>query len=272
MRSHTPLVVLVLLAAGCSSSASQNEARAPDPMGETAPAAQPSAPAGEAVPATAPGQTAPTAAVADEDRPGIAVFRFDNGGSYGRDAEDFEALRIGLQQMLLTELAQNGTLRIVERTQLAEILEEQDLGADGRVEARTAAEIGRLVGARYVVTGSFVDWYGDFRIDARIYDVETSEILRSEQVRAERRHLYRLLVDLAGQVTAGVDLPPLPPRERDARRSRDLPDEALTLYSRALMAQGQGWTDQAIDLYRRIAREFPQMTEASEALRQLQTG
>lgn len=217
-------------------------------------------------PATAVGQDAPA-----DDRPGVAVLQFDNGGSFGPEQEDFEALQVGLQHMLLTELGQNSSLRVVERAMLNQLLDEQDLGASGRVEPGTAAEIGRLVGARYVITGSFMDVWGDFRMDARVVDVETSEIIYTDQVRDEREKLYDMLVDLAGKVTGGVDLPPLSREVREEREAREIPAEAVILFSRAQTYEDFGDRDRAVEAYQRIVSEFPQMTEAQEALEQLST-
>ena len=207
-----------------------------------------------------------------DSRPGIAVFPFTNGGSFGAEREDLEALSIGIQQMLLTELSQNGALRIVERSRLRELLEEQKLGTSGQVDANTAARVGKLVGARYVVTGVFIDLNGNFRLDGRIVDVETSEILKTAQVRDRRDNLYELLFDLAAKITEDVKLPPLPAELREERRAREIPAEAVTLYSQAQVAQDLGRKERAVELYRQIANRFPQMTEASEALRQLTGG
>ena len=38
------------------------------------------------------GLMAPAVVHGQDSRPGIAVWEFENGGSYGQDAEDFEAL------------------------------------------------------------------------------------------------------------------------------------------------------------------------------------
>ena len=122
------------------------------------------------------GLVVPAVAHGQDSRPGIAIWAFENGGSYGQDSEDFEALRVGLQQILITELARNSSMRVVERSHLNELIREQDLGAAGRVDANTAARVGNLVGARYMVLGGFVDFYGDFRIDARIVNVETGTV------------------------------------------------------------------------------------------------
>jgi TolB-like protein len=215
---------------------------------------------------------APLGAQTPDTRPGIAVFPFTNGGSYGANREDLEALQVGVQELLLTELNQNTNLRIIERSRLREILEEQGLAQAGRVDAATAAGVGKIVGARYVVTGVFIDNNGDFRMDGRIVDVETSEILKTERVRDRRENLYDLLVDLATGITQGVNLPPLPAQVREARKKADISPEAITLFSRAQVFADRGHTDRAIELYERITQRFPDMTQATEALRQLKGG
>lgn len=214
----------------------------------------------------------PLEAQTPDTRPGIAVFPFTNGGSYGSNREDLEALQVGVQELLLTELNENTNLRIVERSRLREILEEQNLATAGRVDASTAAGVGKIVGARYVVTGVFIDNNGDFRMDGRIIDVETSEILKTERVRDRRENLYDLLVDLATRITEGVNLPPLPAPVREARKKADISPEAITLFSRAQVFADGGHTDRAIELYERIAQRFPDMQQAREALRQLKGG
>lgn len=216
-------------------------------------------------------QQTPRTPVAPQDRPGIAVFPFTNGGSYGRGREDMSALEVGIQGMLLTELQQNGELRIVERGILRETLQEQDLGTTGRVDASTAARVGRLVGARYAITGTFMDLYGNFRLDGRIVDVETGEILKTVRIDNQRReNLYRLLVDLSEQIVSGVNLPPLARATQQQRRSRDVPDDAVLLLSLAMDHEDNGRNDEAIELYRQIVQRFPDYTEAREALRQIE--
>lgn len=221
--------------------------------------------------ALATGLAAPVARGQDS-RPGIAVFPFENGGSYGQDKENFEALQVGLQQMLITEFAQNSQLRIVERGRIKDLLAEQDLGASGRVDANTAAKLGKIVGARYVVLGGFIDFYGDFRIDARIVNVETSELVKVVKVNDKREKLYGLVVNLAGSITRDVNLPPLPRQAMEQREARQVPTEALQLYSRALLYADRGDTTRAAELFNRAIEVFPQYTEAQEGLRQLKQG
>lgn len=209
-----------------------------------------------------------------DTRPGVAVLPFTAGISIGANREDLDALSVGLQQILITELAVNSTMRVVDRSVIRTLIEEQDLGASGRVDAATAARLGRLVGARYVFTGGFNDSDGQFHLDARIVNVETSEIVKAERVSDAREKLYPIVVEMAARLTSGVSLPALQPAVRQARveQGAALPRDAVILYSQAQYFQDRGQIDRAKLLYQRITTEFPRMTEAREALRRIGGG
>jgi curli biogenesis system outer membrane secretion channel CsgG len=59
-----------------------------------------------------------------------------------------------LSGMLTNELASTGAFSMVERNQLESVLREQDLGASGRVAKGSAAKIGNITGAQFLVTGT----------------------------------------------------------------------------------------------------------------------
>jgi curli biogenesis system outer membrane secretion channel CsgG len=204
-----------------------------------------------------------------DTRSGIAVLPFENGGSYGQSKEDFEALGVGFQQMLTTELSQNPAFRVVDRSQIKSLLAEQDLGAAGRVDANTAAKIGKVVGAKYVVMGGFIDFYGDLRLDARIVNVETSEILKSIGERDKRENLYASVTKLATDVTKGVNLPTLPRQAMEQRENRKVPTEAVTYYSRALLYADRGNKEKAVELFKQALTVMPDYPEAKQGLQQL---
>lgn len=100
--------------------------------------------------ALAVGLVAPSVAQAQDTRPGIGVWVLENGGSYGQEAEDFEGPEVGLQQIMMTELARNSAIRVVERSQLNALIAEQDLAAAGRVDVDTATQVGRIICAKFM--------------------------------------------------------------------------------------------------------------------------
>ncbi len=201
-----------------------------------------------------------------DTRPGIAVLPFENGGSYGQDKENFEALQQGIPGMLISELAQNPGARVVDRDNIVSLIGEQDLARDGRVDAATAAKIGKLVGARYMIMGSFVDLYGRFRMDARIVNVETGEILKVVKNDGKREDLFKLIQGLAEKLMTETKLPPLPAELGAAVRQRNVPTEALTYYSRALLYQDRGDKAKATEFFNKALDVFPDYSEARQGL------
>jgi tetratricopeptide (TPR) repeat protein len=119
--------------------------------------------------------------------------------------------------------------------------------------------------------GSFIDLYGDFRVDVRVVNVETSEILKTEKVSMQREHLFDLVRNLAAALNKDLNLPPLPRQVSEQRMNRQVPTEALTFYSRALLYHDRGQKDKAIEMFQQAISVFPEYAEAQEGLRREQS-
>jgi len=206
-----------------------------------------------------------------DTRPGIAVLPFNNGGSYGQGKEDFDALERGIAGMMISELSQNPAARVVERQEVQRLVDEQNLGAQGRVDPQTASKVGKLVGARYYVLGTFVDFYGDFRVDVRLVNTETGEVVKTESERMQRDHMYDIIRNVAARLMKDASLPPLQRPAGDQRMSRQVPTEALTYYSRALLYSDHGQKDKAVEMFNRALAIFPDYAEAQEGLQHVKS-
>lgn len=64
----------------------------------------------------------------------------------------------GVAEMMVTALAETKKYTLIEREKLQAVLDEQKLGASGAVTAQTAAKIGRLLGANYIITGAITEF------------------------------------------------------------------------------------------------------------------
>jgi curli biogenesis system outer membrane secretion channel CsgG len=94
-------------------------------------------------------------ATAQTTRPTIAVLNFEFGSiqHWWSGNQDIGA---GISDMLVDELVNDGSFRLIERKQLEAIMAEQNLAQSERADpsAKTLVQIGKLLGARYIVTGS----------------------------------------------------------------------------------------------------------------------
>lgn len=92
---------------------------------------------------------------AQSNRPTIAVLNFEFG-SVQQWWSGNQDIGTGISDMLVDELVNGGSFRVIERKQLEAIMAEQNLAQSERADpsAKTVAQIGKLLGARYIVTGS----------------------------------------------------------------------------------------------------------------------
>lgn len=138
------------------------------------------------------------------DRPSIGVSEFRNETSAGWWYSDVGK---DLAGMLTNELASTNKFRMVERSKLGPVLDEQDLAQSGRISKSTGAKVGKLTGARYLVfatvtsfdtktagTGGGVSFRGIsvggkkeeayMAVDLRVVDTTTGEIEYTRTVEA----------------------------------------------------------------------------------------
>lgn len=107
----------------------------------------------------------------------VAVLYFKNEGN-----PELAPLRVGLAQMLITDLQPTEGITVVERQEIQAILDELQLGHDGYIDKDTAQKIGKLLGARYILMGGYFELVGTLRIDARLVEVETGKIVHAHGV------------------------------------------------------------------------------------------
>lgn len=215
---------------------------------------------------------AASTAVAQQSGPiVIAVLPFEDRGSYGQDKEVFRALELGIPATFATELSLNPRVRIADRARTRQGVQAQNLGPTARVDAATAAKVGGEVGARYAVTGSFADFYGKFRIDARVVDVGSGQILKVvsnvDPNLQDRADLSRIIQGLADKILAAVNLPAA--GIALSARAGAVPTDALTQYSLGLLYESQGDKTKAGEHYQRALTTFPDYSEARDGIQRV---
>ena len=216
-----------------------------------------------AAPARAQGDAPPAVPAADA-RPTVAVLYFTNG-AFVR-AADYAPLSKGMAEMLITSLAQNPGVRVVERDRLQALLEEQNLSTNGRVDQETAVRVGKVLGAHHLLLGAFViDGRDNLRIDVRSVNTETSQIEYVQTATGKADQLFAVVDQLGAKLNAGLKLPPMPVRVRAVSSAGATaappkgPEQfrAVMLMSRALERQDRGDKAGAIALYKSALEAYP---------------
>jgi curli biogenesis system outer membrane secretion channel CsgG len=100
------------------------------------------------------------------DAPVVAVAKVAGTGVTDADT-------ILVTDMIREALASTGKYRIIDRDQMAKVLQEQALKMAGVTSDSDAASLGKLLNARYIGVGSYGTLLGSNVVNFRIVDAET---------------------------------------------------------------------------------------------------
>lgn len=200
----------------------------------------------------------------------VAILPFEDRGSYGQDKEVFRALQLGIPATIAGELAGHPELRLADAGRITRALPTGGVNARTRLDASTAAQVGKEAGARYAITGSFADFYGKIRLDARIIDTGTGQILKvvsNDPRQDDRSQLYSIIQTVGHKVLAAASGSAT---GRAPNEGRTIPTEALTEFSLGLLYEREGDKTRAGEHYRRALASFSDYRDAREALTRVQ--
>lgn len=213
------------------------------------------------------------ALAAAAERPTVAVLYFDYQGKN----EELALLKKGLAQMLISDLSGGEAYVIVERDRLEDVLAELKLGQSKAVDAKSAAQIGKLLGARFLVMGGYFDVMGALRVDARVVEVETGKVIRSvgshggpeEFLELEQKLARELEATLTAQLPAkepspAKDAPPAKPSK--PAKPMKLKVATAVKYSKALDAIDKKDKTKAKETIGEVLKEQPDFKLAESDL------
>jgi hypothetical protein len=117
-----------------------------------------------------------------------------------------EHLEEALPALLAVAVSQSDEHAVIDRRHLNQVLAEQSLTLEGLTSQDSRHQVGRLLGATVVISGSFVKQGRDLLISMRASDVETGIVTAAAEARGPAgqpgqlmRKLYRRLADDLGR-------------------------------------------------------------------------
>jgi TolB-like protein len=105
----------------------------------------------------------------------VAVFPFQTDEKLAKKRVGF-----AVSELLSQKFFKSSKFKLIERSQLSDIMKEQKLGLSGAVDSETAAKVGKLLGARLLVLGSVSRLGKSYQVNVRLVNVETAEIVAPE--------------------------------------------------------------------------------------------
>lgn len=139
-----------------------------------------------------------------ENRMGLVVLNFKNNTTKSRSAE-FQPWEFGIASMVMTDLETIGVFNIISKERLADIMKEQSFQLTGAVNEKEIVELGKLTGAKYILTGSFIEMNGTLRIESQVFSVEKGSQLGTAAVNGKTDTFFELEKNLVTKITVFMD-------------------------------------------------------------------
>ncbi|MCX8125052.1 MAG: hypothetical protein N3F66_12945 [Spirochaetes bacterium] len=140
-----------------------------------------------------------------ELRKGLLILNFYNSTPKSRAAE-FEPWEYGLASMLMTDMETIGAFNIISKEAMKDVIAEQEFQQTGMIDPKTLVKLGNLVGAHYILKGSFIEMNGMLRIETQVFSVEKGMQLQTAVVQGKTDTFFALEKDLVNKITQIVDV------------------------------------------------------------------
>jgi hypothetical protein len=195
---------------------------------------------------------APVAAQSNANAPVVTVLMFDNG-SFGAGARDYDGIGKGIMDLMITDLAANGSkVRVVDRERVNKLLEEQNLTKSGAIDANTAIRVGKLFGACYSIYGSYMRApNGQQTLTIHTTSNETGQIQNAQKVESKNDDVMALIAEASAKFISGMnvsacpgnagarrtgDNAPAPQQQSTPAATKPAAKDSVTLYAKQLDA------------------------------------
>ncbi|MGB5659099.1 MAG: protein kinase [Thermoanaerobaculia bacterium] len=189
-------------------------------------------------------------------KPSVAVLYFDNLTG----DEDMDWLRTGLADMLVTDLSQLSNVRVVGTDRVYQILKDLDMLDESITSSETVQEVADKADVKTVLLGSFAKVGDTLRINVKVQDAATGEIVSTERVEgAGGDNLFALVDDLSTSLRSRFESSGSVPLDGD----QDLMDvttaslEAYRYYSEGVHLADQDKNEESIALLEKAVELDP---------------
>jgi len=167
----------------------------------------------------------------------IAVLDFSNNSLM--DREKYESLSGGLAEIMITELSKVKSLQFVERQKINELIKEMQLAQSGLVSEDSGVQVGKLLGAKYLVFGSYMVFNKKIRVDVRIVEVETGLTVKAEEVTDKAKNMFKVIKKLSEKILKNLNVK-LSKEEKKSLFADNTSSEVIELFSLGLEAEENG--------------------------------
>jgi curli biogenesis system outer membrane secretion channel CsgG len=200
----------------------------------------------------------------------VVVWDFEGNAPPGAEQTFWGA---ALASFMIADLGASQNLRVIDRRHLVKILDEQRLSISGLADDAARLRVGKIIGARNFIFGTYTIIGDEAALTARMVDVETGQILAADSVSGKPNELPTLSMQLAVNFLRPLDQTIADREAHSMTEANGPPASARRLFEQGLAHERQHEYRDSIDFYTRALTEYPHyslaldhLEKASEAL------
>jgi TolB-like protein len=196
----------------------------------------------------------------------LAVLAFRN--KTGQTSLD--PLQKGFAFMLMTDLHQVEGIQLVERVKLQAILEELHLGASGIVDSNTSPQVGKLLGASYLVGGDITGTQPpEIAVASDLLQVKDQSSLGQPSANGQKENIFDMEKKVLFEIIELLKVRLTKAQKEKLKRPLTTSYRALMYLSMGLDASDRGNYGAADFYYHKALEQDPLLTPATNAIKEL---
>lgn len=190
----------------------------------------------------------------------IAIWDFDNTTFMGDIAGYDYMIRI-LPEMFLSELSGVAGLKLIERVHLKAVLEEQKLSSGELASEESRLQLGKLLGAKNMMFGSFMAIEDEVRVDVRVIEVETTLTLLSVGETMKIDNLTPVVREMAKDVAGKLGAKAL-----QKGKTKKVQQATWKLYDKGILLMDQKKYNEAIEIFKQVLDKDAEFSLAEQKI------
>ncbi len=187
----------------------------------------------------------------------LAILSFENLS----EPDDPERYGQILQELVLTDLADNVPMQLISSQRLFDIQKNLGYRDRSKIDRDIATEVARRAGAHVMISGNLIQTAGKWIVTCQLADVNDGTIIQSH--RLEGSDIFNIVDDLSGLVRK--DLTPAAEREDSdlsVKEKTSVSMEAFRHYLAGNDLLGETEYEKAIDEYKKAVEIDPEFNKA----------
>lgn len=196
-------------------------------------------------------------------KPTVAVLYFKNRTV----SESNIDLSKAIADILLTELTNQKEFRVIEREEIERVANEQNFSESYLVDPSTAPSVGKLIGATYLFTGSYIIEGKEMILTMKMVAVETGEVVAGDNLTGENNHLSKLIAKISQSALAMLSKEGVTVSESKSSKG-SVTIEEMQKYNAVLSLCDKGELEKARTELRKLGKDF---SYAGSALKRIES-